>query len=558
MATVSTQIGFHRLGDFAGLALTSLTGAEDVEFTYTLENFFHPFLGELLEQLNRNSLPGLFDPKFQEGLAQDFFASYYTAIPSPLVELKPSKKEIDLSDGGPYAVYNWELLFHFPLTIAVHLSKNQRFAEAQRWFHYIFDPTSNDKSLPPQQRFWRFLRFRKETDVQQIGDLVAILSKPGNEDLKARILSGYEAIKNKPFQPHAVARTRTLAYQYCVVMKYLDNLIAWGDSLFMQDTLESINDATQRYVLAANLLGPRPQRIPSRGTIQPKTFAQLKAQGLDKMGDALVELENKFPFNEALPRTRSGPAEAQSGPLFGIGRALYFCIPRNENLLGYWDTVADRLFKIRHCMNIEGVVQQLALFEPPIDPGMLVKAAAAGINVGSIVNGLNQPIGPVRSLFLIQKALELAGEVRGLGGALLSALEKRDGERLGALSLLSAAAWASRRCQRPGRPPPRPARADRGEFRRSPQRPGRAIRKGARGADVCPAEARRGNVASEPVRRHRAGEPSPERQRECRSQQPCAYRPGLPNCRDGRRRHLWCLGPVTALQPEHSLLGNWR
>ena len=46
-------------------------------------------------------------------------------------------------------------------------------------------------------------------------------------------------------------------------MKYLDNLIAWGDSLFRQDTIESINEATQLYVLAANLLGPQPQRRPA-------------------------------------------------------------------------------------------------------------------------------------------------------------------------------------------------------------------------------------------------------------------------------------------------------
>src|SRR5207247_6251645 len=58
------------------------------------------------------------------------------------------------------------------------------------------------------------------------------------------------------------------------------------------------------------------------------------------------------------------------------------------------------------------------------------KAAAAGIDVGSIVSGLNQPIGPVRCLFLIQKALELCSEVRGLGNALLSALEKGDAEHL--------------------------------------------------------------------------------------------------------------------------------
>ena len=48
-------------------------------------------------------------------------------------------------------------------------------------------------------------------------------------------------------------------------MKYLDNLLAWGDSLFRQDTIESMNEATQIYVLAANLLGPKPQAVPPRG-----------------------------------------------------------------------------------------------------------------------------------------------------------------------------------------------------------------------------------------------------------------------------------------------------
>src|SRR5262249_27899448 len=68
-----------------------------------------------------------------------------------------------------------------------------------------------------------------------------------------------------------------------------------------------------------------------------------------------------------------------------------------------------------------------------IDAGMRVKAAAAGINIGSIVSGLNQPIGPMRCLFLMQKALELTAEVRSLGNALLSAIEKRDGEHLALL-----------------------------------------------------------------------------------------------------------------------------
>lgn len=430
------QVGYHNT--MVAMKVKKVaSGHWEIPFTYTFENFFHPFVGELISKLNQDSLPGMLDATWQDSLKNDFFEDFYDLNPtnSDLVRVEYFPKEIDVAEHGPYANYNWELFFHIPLTIAVHLSKNQRFAEAQRWFHYIFNPTSSDKTVAPPKRFWKFIAFRKNGGSKQIDEILRLLStprtrlSPGDQLLQDDILLGYHAILNKPFQPHVVARTRHIAYQYCVVMKYLDNLITWGDHLFQQDTIESINEATQHYVLAANLLGQRPQRIPPRGTVRPKTFALLKAAGLGSVGNALVDLEGQFPFNLAPPTSGSGDGSS-AGPLFGIGQTLYFCIPRNEKMLGYWDTVADRLFKIRHCMNIEGVVRQLALFDPPIDPGMLVKAAAAGINIGSIVNGLNKPIGPVRCLTMIQKALELCGEVRGLGGALLSAIEKGDGEHL--------------------------------------------------------------------------------------------------------------------------------
>ena len=444
MVSLKNNVGFHDqlVADRWGtMPLTQW----DTQFTYRFQNFFHPFVGELIARLNQESLPGMLDPTWQDSLktpdpntdpAHDFFHILYQPQSSKLVQVESFRKEIDLTPHGPYANYNWELFFHIPLTIAVHLSKTRRFAEAQRWFHYVFDPTSNDKTVDPPQRFWKFLAFRQDKDPKQIDALLTLLSKPPAElspedqQLQADILNGYQAILNKPFQPHAVARTRHLAYQYCVVMKYLDNLIAWGDDLFQQDTIESINEATQLYVLAANLLGPRPQRIPPRGMVQPKTFAQLKAKRLDEMGNALVELEGQFPFNLGTTGSGGSPDGESAGPLFGIGRTLYFCIPPNEKLLGYWDTVADRLFKIRHCMNIQGVVRPLALFDPPLGAGMLVKAAAAGLDLSSIVSGLTQPIGPLRCLPLIQKALELCAEVRGLGGALLSVLEKGDAEHL--------------------------------------------------------------------------------------------------------------------------------
>ena len=53
--------------------LEAWIGKKDTEFTYTFENFFHPFVGELIEQLNRKSLAGLLDPNFHQSLTAEFF-----------------------------------------------------------------------------------------------------------------------------------------------------------------------------------------------------------------------------------------------------------------------------------------------------------------------------------------------------------------------------------------------------------------------------------------------------------------------------------------------------
>jgi hypothetical protein len=416
------------------------------QFTYSFQNYFHPFLTELIGRLNKMSLAGMLDPKFLATLEQSFFTKDYTPLGNNTVQVEYFDKMIDLSLGGPYAVYNWELGYHIPMLISRHHLNHQRFPEALRWLKLVFDPMCSDASISAPQRYWKFLGFYQDQDpcgTQNIGALLALLSTPDSQldstqiQCKKNILTGYQAIYDNPFQPHVVARTRTVAYQYYAVMTWLDIYQAWGDTLFqqgsMQGSVELINEATLCYVLMANFLGARPQQIPTLGTTTPKNFLQLKKAGLDAMGNALVEMESQFPFNLVSSSLQSGTGSDQSGPLFGVGRTLYFCIPPDPQLLGYWDIVADRLFKIRHCMDITGVVRPLPLFEPPIDPGMLVKAAAAGLDIGSIVSGLSQPLGPVRSRTLIQKALEIAAEVRSLGSSLLAALEKGDAEQLALL-----------------------------------------------------------------------------------------------------------------------------
>jgi hypothetical protein len=365
-------------------------------------------------------LPKLYEPIFT--------ADRYS--PAPTVERPYPVKDLDFSTTGAYSVYNWELFFHVPFTIATHLSKNQRFAEAQRWFHFLFDPT-DDSDGPTPERFWKVRPFQS-TDVRKIEDIMVNLATGADQDLQRETVRSIEAWRDSPFRPHLVARYRQQSYMYKTVMAYLDNLIDWGDSLFRQDTGEAIDEALMLYVLAANILGPRPLAVPRKGTIRPQTYDNLRGD-LDKFGNAMRDMEADIPF-DLLPF----PAEAsgngnQMAPIASLGKALYFGIPRNDKLLSYWDTVADRLFKIRNSLNLQGVFRQLALFEPPIDPAMLARAAAAGLDIGAIVNGLNQPLPLVRFQMLAQKASEVCQEVKSLGNNLLSAMEKEDGEAMALL-----------------------------------------------------------------------------------------------------------------------------
>ena len=109
---------------------------------------------------------------------------------------------------------------------------------------------------------------------------------------------------------------------------------------------------------------------------------------------------------------------------------FYFTVPRNDTLFSYWDKIADRLYKIRNSLNIEGVKRTLALFAPPIDPGMLVKARAMGLSVDSILNSTNGERSIYRFRVIVKLAVDMAKDAAEMGHNLLAILEKKDTEQL--------------------------------------------------------------------------------------------------------------------------------
>lgn len=399
---------------------------------------YHPFVELFIKELNIWGIKGLLNRRIQVEPASvpgspalfDFGSYNPTSdviknYQLPDKSLSYPIEDVDFSYEGAYAPYNWELFFHVPFYIANKLSANQRFEEALEWFHYVFDPTSTDTATlspdTPQQKFWITKKFYETTRAdyykQKIENIMLAIAK-GDSELRGQV----NEWRANPFNPHLIARMRTVAYQKNVLIKYIKTLIAWGDQIFRRDTIESLNEATQLYILAASILGPRPKSIPKKVTNPIKTFYQLEQEGIDDFGNVLKEVENLLP---AVSTAATLDANTPELPRLDV---LYFCIPNNEKLLNLWDTVADRLFKIRHCMNIEGVVRQLPLFEPPIDPAMLVRATAAGLDIGAVLSDMNAPLPLYRFTFMIQRALEICSEVKALGNAMLAALEKRDAE----------------------------------------------------------------------------------------------------------------------------------
>ncbi|MFH0344526.1 MAG: neuraminidase-like domain-containing protein [Chromatiales bacterium] len=451
--------------------ITTVAGAATIAtgFRYKFTRFHHPHTCLLLKQHYRYGIDGVLnpDPAWGEDSAEvhrqlmpssgPSFEDTYSPNPAWVYDNFGSElleEAFDFDHGSACGPYHWELFFHVPILIATRLMQNQRFAEARRWFHYVFDPTTTATGGP--ERFWKIKPFYEEQQNGSLPTLQSLLTE-GDPAYERQV----QEWEGDPFQPHAIARLRITAYMQFTVTRYVRCLINEADVLFTRDTREDVDEAASLYLLAAEILGERPTVLPAQEstTSTPNLMLGRFRQILDGLtiDDLLTPLVSWLsPGLSGLPGFRTTLGTGRVSSTVGIGTEvevhvpstgmvpaqggtssvdtlLLFCLPIDDVLYGYWDMVADRLFKIRHCMNIQGQVRQLALYQPPIDPALLVRASAAGLSIETIIAGLYAPLPNYRFTFMLQKALELCNEARGFGAALLAALEKKDSEQMALL-----------------------------------------------------------------------------------------------------------------------------
>lgn len=410
---ISHQMPDEELGEALLLSASSFTATpapfNDLSFK------FIRLTTSLLPRLRQRLLVGGVDRLLaldSQALSELPFSRFYTtpdAGPPPGV-IPPGER---LDFNGSYGLYFREMFLFCPWLVADRLQGEQRFDDAKKWYEHIFNPTApaSITDQHPHDRYWRYLPFRNFTIDSLIDDLT-----------NAKQIAAYN---NHPFDPDAIARLRPAAYPKAVVLGYISNLLNWADYLFGLDTSESVNEATQIYVLAADLLGRRPVEVGVCPVPRSQNFADIKARYGQDIPQFLIDLENGLP---AIMNSADAP---RAVPVNDI--RAYFCVPENSDLIGYWDRIDDRLFKIRHCMNLQGVVRQLAVFEPPIDPNQLVRARATargGRTATALVPG---PLPSYRFAMTIEQAKSFALQLMRFGTELLAALEKQDAEHLALL-----------------------------------------------------------------------------------------------------------------------------
>ncbi|KAI1111891.1 hypothetical protein F5Y14DRAFT_423958 [Nemania sp. NC0429] len=316
---------------------------------------------------------------------------------------------------NPYALYTWETAVHAVSLLMERLKVSGQQELALNIGRLAFDPSWEDPNLG---RVWRFPPFRDDKTVNN-----SPLDPAPTWENKLGIMEW----NMNSGSIHAAARGHPVAYMKRLAIKYMETLIDAGDSLFQLNTIEAIPLALQRYVEASHIFGPVPIHMSALQKRKSLTYNDLEGR-LDTFSKATVNLELDFPF-QSDPNTR-GQSTETSAVSFAYIETGYFCIPSNPEVMALKNLIDDRMYKIRNNLDIDGNVQDRPLFEPPIDPGQLVRARAAGINPSTFANDSRGPMPKYRFMYLLQRAYQLAEELKSMESLILTVREKKDAETL--------------------------------------------------------------------------------------------------------------------------------
>ncbi|MEM8208972.1 neuraminidase-like domain-containing protein [Morganella morganii] len=308
------------------------------------------------------------------------------------------KETLDLY--GANSRYLWELFFYLPYLVANRFSQNRLYPQARQWLHYIFSPydghrlsvKDGSELLPPP--YWN----------------CRVLTQP---DLK------YQNNDNALPDPFVISEDAPSHYRKSVYLMYVDTLISGADLQYRQLSRDSITRAWGLYHQAQGMLG----RIPKECSLpkwQPCTVSKLLNNETDSVQ------ENRFSelLSEIYPENI--PKQLHGFFWYGSVGNTRFRLPVQSSLLDRQSVLDQRLFNLRHYLDIEGNRMQLPLYAAALDPFDLLRSRLGGTSELTYLQSGSLSIPSYCFRGMLEKAKEQAAALITLGDKRLSYYEQKE------------------------------------------------------------------------------------------------------------------------------------
>jgi hypothetical protein len=378
-------------------------------------------LSRLVRLENQELSAGTDLPELQRRV--DHFSAYR---PTRFVDPRWPRDVVDFTLTGPFSEYNWELFFDSLLYIAQRFDEDGQYDEGDEIFALLVDRTRVARPGAWEQAWlYQTAPIRTAVALEQLGSSGFIDRGRLREEIVAQI----ELIRRNPYQPHLIARGWPTVYARALRIRYVEHLIRAAEADFRRayagDNRTYLESASSRFDLAARVLGPADDKLPAALQDDVGCFASLTYRPADEPAEGIEALEPYLPAE--ILADGFGDEELKSSARW------HFCVPANEKLNELRALVADRLMKLRSCQDIDGVRRALSLYGRRIDPALLVRATAEGMDLDVL---LGRIAGAKPSLYfqaLWQRALQACERARSLEDAWLNAQERADSEEMAQL-----------------------------------------------------------------------------------------------------------------------------
>lgn len=403
---------------------------------WRFQTFWHPQAIGFRRVLESKGLPQLMRVENQtlasgtdlvaERSQVEYFEQRYH--PTGHVDPRWPRDLVDFTLTGAFSEYNWEVFWDNLLYIAQRFDEDGQFDDADQIFSLLIDTTrAAEPGAWTDPVFFQTapIRLAVDQENQRLSGLIDINSGR----LKDEIITQIKRIRLNPYQPHLIARGYPVKYAYALQIRYIEHLIQAGEADFRRayagDNRTYLESASLRFDLAARILGPIEDTLPASGEEELSCYAKIMSGRTDSTNNEIEQLEAYLPDEIFSDELTDDEVTSQS--------RLRFCVPPNDKLNELRVLVAERLLQLHSCQNIDGVSQALSLYGRRIDPALLVRATAEGIDLDILLGRISSGKPTMNFQACWQRALQACERARSLEDTWISAKVQTDSEEMSQL-----------------------------------------------------------------------------------------------------------------------------